>query len=270
MADGSSSEPAAPTGRAWKAAAGFLAAVFVAAGAVSGWTQNLLGFAQLPPRVTYVGVPVVIGLWCAASWYLKRRGLPWSIAGRPGRLTGLGPFASAAMVGLVLVLALPAAWRLFLVPKHSAAPTVPPLIDWSALLLQGETLIAVPEGRPTGRENSFWIPGQRYTVRFRKATCEWVTVGPIRHPTRGLVKEFMGRAGPRLSPHLGDDELTVNAPCVLPSTYELYLFHEKVAFDTNGGLLVMVPNPALGNGGFGPWAVPARLGHLERIEPAVE
>jgi hypothetical protein len=121
----------------------------------------------------------------------------------------------------------------------SPAPAPPVLVDWRKLLLQGDTVtVEVKQELPESVRRALFIAGQRYQLHFSATSQEWMSTGPIAHPTEGLVSHHTNNAGPHVEPGLSKEwsHTSVASDSYSPSENKFVLMGVTLTFDANGGV----------------------------------
>ena len=119
-------------------------------------------------------------------------------------------------------------------PAPLAAKT--PLVRWSDLLLDGGAVIVeIADDLPPHAAGSLLLEGESYSVQFRKDSCEWESVGTIKHPSAGTVHRHVNKAGPKAPPHLGiEDSGTATVECYSPRDRKIVIAGLPVDFNARG------------------------------------
>ncbi len=125
-------------------------------------------------------------------------------------------------------------------PRSAEPTTEQPLerghVRWATRLWNGETM-TVRVGDIPSHARGRYIAGELSTVRFNKESCEWETIGPVRHHELGIVAWHVNRAGPNVKPYPGiEDTGTVSSKCHSPLRNEMLLLGVEVKFDHEGRL----------------------------------
>jgi hypothetical protein len=124
-------------------------------------------------------------------------------------------------------------WPDFRLPKAEPGRSN---VRWATRLYNGEQMTIVL-GDMVGVQLGRLIPGESYTVRFKKESCEWETIGPVNDATHGLIEGYVNRAGSYVRPYSDThDSGSVTSECHDPLKRKVVILGRGAQFDINGRL----------------------------------